>query len=124
LAQKHDDFGRTQVMLSTLEQERLLDQFIREIDKEQFYDAHESLEAIWFPRRFEDNDEMKLLKGFINAAVSFELIKRGKKDSSKKVWKSYLKYRPLLYKVQSPHLKKYHFIARHVENINNNKNTF
>ena len=124
MAKKHDDFGRLLIMLSTLDQEQLLDQFISEISEERFYEAHESLEAIWFPRRFEENDEIKLLKGFINAAVSFELIKRGRKDSSKKVWKNYLKYRPLLYKIQSPHLNKYHFIARHVESINNKKNIF
>ena len=111
-------------MLSTLEQDQLLNDFISQVSEEKFYDAHESLEAIWFPRRFEDNDEMKLLKGFINAAVSFELIKRGRYESSKRVWKSYLKYRPLLYKVQSPHLNKYHFIARHIEAMKNNKNTF
>lgn len=120
MAKKYDDFGRVR-MLSTLKQERLLDQFIREISEEQFYDAHESLEAIWFPRRFEDDDEIKLIKGFINAAVSFELIKRGKYESSKRVWKNYLKYRPLLYRVQSPHLNKYHTIARHIETINNNR---
>ncbi len=111
-------------MLSFLEQDKLLNDFISQIDKEEFYNAHESLEAIWFPRRFEDDNEIKLLKGFINAAVSFELIKRGRYESSKRVWKSYLKYRPLLYKVQSPHLNKYHFIARHVEAINNDRNTF
>jgi len=107
-------------MLTTLQHDQLLNDFISQVDEKLFYDAHETLEAIWFPRRFEDNNEIKLLKGFINAAVSFELIKKGKVISSKKVWKNYLKYRPLLYKVQSPHLNKYHFIARHVESLNKN----
>lgn len=108
--------------MTVLEHDRLLDKFTREISEERFYDAHESLEAIWFPRRFEDDNEIKLIKGFINAAVYFELIKKGRRTCSKKVWQNYLKYRPLLYKVQSPHLNKYHCIARHVESIKITKN--
>jgi len=96
-------------------EEELLNEFIKCLQEDRFYDAHEALEEIWFPKRFEENNEMKLLKGFINASVSFELIKRGKIDASKKVWKNYLKYRPLLYKVNSIYLNKYHFIARYLE---------
>ncbi len=96
----------------------LLHEFIQRIEEQRFYDAHESLEIIWFPRRFEDDNEIKLLKGFINAAVSFELLKRGRTDSSKKVWKNYLKYRTLLYKVSSPHLNHYHAISRYLESYN------
>jgi len=92
-----------------------LDQFIVCLDEKRFYDAHESIEAIWFPRRFEDCDEVRLLKGFINAAVSFELHKRGRIPQSKKVWNNYLKYRPLLYKVDSKNLNRYHFVARYIE---------
>lgn len=96
---------------------RKIEKFTLCLNEARFYDAHEALEEIWFPRRFEDDNEMKLLKGFINASVSFELNKRGKKLQSKKVWKNYLKYRPLLYKVQSTHLNHYHAIARHLEQI-------
>ena len=96
-----------------------LNEFIKCLDENRFYDAHESIEVIWFPKRFCDCNETKLLKGFINAAVSFELHKKGRIDSSKKVWKNYLKYRPLLYKINSIHLNKYHFVARHIEKIKN-----
>ena len=95
----------------------LLNEFIICLDEQRYYDAHEALEEIWFPRRFEKNDEMNLLKGFINAAVSFELIKRGKREQSKKVWKSYLKYRPLLYKVDSNFLSTYNYISRYLDSI-------
>ena len=94
----------------------LLDEFLTCIDEQRYYDAHEAIEEIWFKRRFEDCDEVRLLKGFINAAVSFELRKKGKLPQSEKVWKNYLKYRPLLDSISSPHLKKYHSIALHVEN--------
>ncbi|SFV58693.1 hypothetical protein MNB_SM-5-18 [hydrothermal vent metagenome] len=56
-----------------------------------------------------------LLKGFINAAVSFELRKRGRILQSKKVWCNYLKYRQLLFKVDSPYLNEYYQLSRKVE---------
>lgn len=95
----------------------LLQEYIICLHEERYYDAHEALEEIWFPRRFENHDEMKLLKGFINAAVCFELIKLGRVKPSKTAWKTYLKYRPLLYKVDSPFLNNYHTIARMVESL-------
>ncbi len=86
------------------------------IDEKRYYDAHEVLEEAWFPRRFEEHHEVKLLKGFINAAVSFELHKRGRTDQSKKVWKNYLKYRPLLQKIDT-HKKEFHALSRYIESI-------
>ena len=74
--------------------------FNTNLQKENYYEAHEDLEKIWFPRRFENSDEIKLIKGFINAAVSFELLKKGKVNQSKKVWKNYLKYRDLIFKLE------------------------
>lgn len=97
--------------------EEALEEFMVCLHEGRFYDAHETLEALWFVRRFEESDEVKLLKGFINAAVCFELIKKQREEAAKKVWKNYLKYRPLLYKIQSPYLSKYHEIARYVESI-------
>jgi hypothetical protein len=99
-----------------------LDAFIECLNEERFYDAHEVLEEVWFPRRFEDTNEVKLLKGFINAAVSFELYKLGRYKQSQKVWLNYLKYRQLLFKVDSLMLNKYYIITRHIEVINT-KNT-
>ena len=85
--------------------EELLDEFLICINEKRYYDAHEALEEVWFPRRFEDDNEIKLLKGFINASVSFELIKRGREKASKRAWLNYLKYRPLLYKINSQFFK-------------------
>lgn len=92
-----------------------LEHYIKCFDEEKYFQAHEALESVWFPRRFEDNDEIRLLKGFINAAVSFELLKRGRKTQSKRVWKNYLKYKQLLHKIDSPYIKKYHKLAKHIE---------
>ncbi len=108
--------------MTAIKYQEYLDEFTLCLDEKRYYDAHEAIEAIWYRRRFEDCDEMRLLKGFINSAVSFELQKRHKNSQSKRVWKNYLKYRPLLYKVNSPYLNKYHAMARHIETINNYNN--
>jgi len=100
-----------------------IEEFIQCLDEERFYDAHEALEEAWFPRRFEDSDEVKLLKGFINASVSFELFKRQREQQSKKVWANYLKYRPLLFKIQNRYSNEYYQLSRLVEMINIKQNT-
>jgi len=94
---------------------RHINNFIECLDEQRYFDAHEALEIVWFPRRFEDDNEVKLLKGFINAAVSFELAKRGKHEQSKKVWQNYLKYKELLHKTNSPHIKLYQQTAIYLE---------
>jgi hypothetical protein len=94
-----------------------LDSFLNSLNEQRFYDAHEDLEELWFPKRFEDDDEIRLLKGFINAAVSFELIKRGRPNPSKKAWANYLKYKTLLNTINSPYKQKYKDISLHVEQI-------
>ena len=103
-------------------QNKHLNEFIKCLDEQKYFEAHEALEEVWFPRRFENNNEIKLLKGFINAAVSFELSKRGRDAQGKKVWNNYLKYRDFLSKIDSPHIKQYNFITKHVENINIKRN--
>ncbi len=90
-------------------------EFIEALDENRFFDAHEVLENIWFNKRFEDSNEVRLLKGFINAATSFELHKRGRKDASKRVWKNYLKYRQLLFKTSLNKVAHYYKISLHVE---------
>jgi hypothetical protein len=100
-----------------------IDKFVTCIEQQRFFEAHEMLEEVWFPRRFEHNAEVQLLKGFINAAVSFELHKRGRQPQSKRVWANYLKYRQLLYKVKSPYLREYHALARYIEGYNNSLKT-
>ncbi len=70
--------------------------FLTCLIEERYYDAHEALEVLWFPVRFEKKPEILLLKGFINAAVSFELVKRGRMEPSKRAWANYLKYRVYL----------------------------
>jgi len=85
----------------------LINEFVVCINEARYYDAHETLEKIWFPRRFDRTPEMNLIKGFINAAVSFEVIKRGRHKSAKKVWETYEKYIILLGTFESPYNSRY-----------------
>ncbi len=85
-----------------------IDKYLKLLQEERFYDAHEVLEEWWYPKRFEECDEVRLIKGLINAAVSFELIKKGRREASKKAWRNYLKYRMLLYKIASKEYNEYH----------------
>jgi hypothetical protein len=96
--------------------------YLRCLDEQRYFDAHEALEEIWFDKRFTKTPEVQLLKGLINAAVSFELYKRGKKAQSKKVWANYLKYRQFLYKI-TKYKQEFHSLTRYVEEINHKKHT-
>jgi len=69
------------------------DAFLACLNEERYYDAHEALEAVWFPVRAQKTPETLLLKGLINASVSFELHKRGRPHKAPGPWNVYLKYR-------------------------------
>ncbi len=73
-----------------------IQEYKRLILEHKFYEAHEVLEEFWFPRRKDKSKHILIIKGFINAAVAFELKKRGREQSSIKVWKTYLKFMILL----------------------------
>ena len=57
--------------------------FLSCLDEERYYDAHEVL----------------LLKGLINASVSFELHKRGRGHKAQGPWSVYMKYREHLQQI-------------------------
>ncbi len=84
-------------MKITLEMKHI-NKFNELLEKELYFEAHEALEEFWFPNRFSKTDEVLLIKGFINAAVSFELSKRGRDKAWKKPFKTFEKYLPLLQK--------------------------
>jgi len=69
-----------------------IENYKRLIEEELYYEAHEALEEVWFPIRKTKTDFCLVLKGFINAAVSMELYKRGKQSQSYKIYLVYKKY--------------------------------
>jgi len=81
--------------------------FCTSMEAGRYYDAHEDLEAIWFPRRHEDDAEVRLWKRFINGAVSCELLMRGRVEPSHRVWETYRKYHTLLETIESDHYEIY-----------------
>jgi hypothetical protein len=70
-----------------------------------FFEAHEVLEEYWFARRKQKDNLTLIVKGFINAAVSLELYKRGRVENSAKVWRVYKKYVKLIDKIDNQELK-------------------
>jgi len=67
--------------------------YLKQLNNKEFYEAHETIEEIWFPMRFNKNNlKVKILKGLINAAVSFRLIQLDKVKQSKKPFNTFLKY--------------------------------
>ena len=69
-----------------------INKFKQLIQNKKYYEAHEALEELWFPIRKTKTNYCLILKGFINGAVSLELLKRDKIVQSKKVYKTYLKH--------------------------------
>ena len=75
---------------------QLINRYKDLLKKGYFFEAHEALEEYWFPRRKDKSPKVLIVKGFINAAVSLELHKRGRLQASKRVWKTYEKLTKLL----------------------------
>ena len=75
--------------------QKILNEFIKYIEDEKFKEAHECLEGLWKEYKKSSNPLSNLLKGYINGASAFELIRRGNIKGAKTLWKVYLKYLPL-----------------------------
>lgn len=83
-----------------------LDKFNRLIEERLFFEAHEALEPLWLAFKKEGNVLTPLLRGYINAAIAFEHIKRGgiaSRKSAKKTFACYLRYRHLSSKCDNCH---------------------
>lgn len=89
-----------------------------------FYEAHEALEELWFPLRFEKDDEVRLIRAYINAAVSFELVKRGREKSGLKPWGFFNKHAHLIEVVTSVHKSFYQEIEEHIHKTRKRKSCF
>lgn len=57
------------------------------LDEEEYFEAHEVLEEAWHPLRLGKHPLANLAKGLINGAITFEHIKRNRKDMKKKAQK-------------------------------------
>ena len=68
------------------------EEFKKLILEEKYFEAHEVLEEIWHPLRKSLHPDRDIIRGFINAAVSLELKKRGR-NNYLKVWQTYEKHK-------------------------------
>ncbi len=64
--------------------EGALKTYLELLDKEEYFEAHEVLEEAWHPLRLGGHPLANLAKGLINGAITFEHIKRNRKDMKKK----------------------------------------
>ena len=76
----------------SVELKSIFERFKNLIIQKKYYEAHEILEEIWHPMRKSLHPERDIIRGFINAAVSLELKKRGR-NNYLKVWKTYEKHK-------------------------------
>ena len=63
------------------------------INNKKYFEAHEILESLWLDMKKSNHKDKNIIRGFINASVSMELRKRGREEASKRVWKTYEKYK-------------------------------
>ncbi len=75
---------------------KTLESFIKHLENDEFADAHEVMEQQWKEYKKIEHPKTKLLKGYINGATAFELIKRNKLDGAYRLWQVYEKYLPML----------------------------
>lgn len=68
--------------------------FIEALEAGAYYEAHEHLEGLWLRHRSLRTPEIVLIKGYINAAVSFELERLGRIAAAQTPWKTFEKYLP------------------------------
>jgi len=69
------------------------------IDASAYFEAHEVLEQVWIKAKAINHPQTLLLKGLINAAVSFEHLKRNRSHSLKSsriTIQAYYRYRHLI----------------------------
>jgi len=75
-----------------------LKEYLKLLDEEEYFEAHEVLEEAWHPLRLKKHPLANLVKGLINAAIAFEHIKRNRnnvKDKANRVMASYERYKGL-----------------------------
>ena len=78
--------------------EGALQTYMKLLDEEEYFEAHEVLEEAWHPLRLKKDPLANLAKGLINAAIAFEHIKRNRdnvKNKAQRVIASYERHKHL-----------------------------
>lgn len=72
--------------------EGALIEYLKLLEEEEYFEAHEVLEEAWHPLRLKKHPLANLAKGFINGAITFEHIKRNRKNVKGKAQKVIASY--------------------------------
>ena len=72
--------------------EGALKEYLKLLDKEEYFEAHEVMEEAWHPLRLKKHPLANLAKGLINGAITFEHIKRDRKNVKAKAQKVIASY--------------------------------
>ena len=64
--------------------EGALRSYLQLLEQEEYFEAHEVLEEAWHPLRLSGHPLQNLVKGLINGAITFEHIKRNRKNMPQK----------------------------------------
>ena len=78
--------------------EGALKAYLKLLEEEAYFEAHEVLEEAWHPLRLKKHPLANLAKGLINGAIAFEHIKRNRanvKDKAQRVIASYERHKHL-----------------------------
>jgi len=70
---------------------KTLEDFIDALENDEFKKAHEIMEKKWKEYKKQNHPLTKLLKGFINGASAFELVRKNNFEGAKRLWNTYEK---------------------------------
>jgi len=77
--------------------ENALIKYIQLLDTKDYFDAHEVLEEAWHPLRKSKHPLANLVKGFINASIALEHLKRDTPTAKNKVTRVIASYQRHIY---------------------------
>ena len=72
--------------------EGAIEAYLKLLEEEEYFEAHEVMEEAWHPLRLKKDPIANLAKGLINAAITFEHIKRNRKNLKAKAQKVIASY--------------------------------
>ncbi len=80
-----------------------LKEFLEVVSQNDFVKGHEVLEIKWkeWKKIADLRDESFILKGLINGSTAIALKVKGKDKAALQVWDTFLKYSPLIDKIES-----------------------
>lgn len=64
--------------------EGALKEYLKLLDEEEYFEAHEVMEEAWHPLRLNKHPLRNLAKGLINGAIAFEHLKRDRNNAAQK----------------------------------------